>query len=401
MRYLLSLRTIAIGAQVVALLLMYFSFSLHFPIWPVFLIISCLSVFTVVSLRRAHHQQKTSSGDIQKQLIVDVIALTLLVYFTGGSTNPFIFFFLLPIVFAAATLNFKQTCLISGLAMISYTALMFFHIPILQHSHHQQGFNLHIWGMWYGFLISSGLLTYYVSRIGISIRKRDRALARAREENLKADQILALGTLAAGTAHELGTPLSTMAVLARELEHEHADNPSLSEDLQILREQIDRCKTILSRMAIDAGQSQAHAGHLMALDIYLQQLVKEWHQSRPDTGFKYHSEGIEPTPEIIAETTLGQTIHNVLNNAANACESVVECESVWDETNLTLRVLDDGPGFNAAQDSASGGLGIGLFLSRITLNRLGGELRLQNRSDNKPGTEAIINLPLQAIRLST
>jgi len=401
MRYLLSLRTIAIGTQVIALLFMYFNFDLRFPLLPISAIILGLSLFTVLSIRITRSKGNTRPRDIQIQLIMDVLSLSLLVYFTGGSTNPFIFFFLLPITFAAATLNFRQACLIAGLAAISYTLLMFFHVPILTDSHHQHGFNLHIWGMWYGFLISSGLLTYYVSRIGLSIRKRDRALAMAREESLMSDQILALGTLAAGTAHELGTPLATMAVLAREMELGHVDKKELTDDLNLLRQQIDQCKSILSRMAVDAGQAQAEAGHPLRLDEYLNQLITDWQSLHPDQSINISMEGTGPVPEIIADTTLGQAIHNVLNNAANACQTRIEFLAQWDNNHLTIRISDDGPGFNEQDQKQAGGMGIGLFLSRITLNRLGGEIILNSRQAPLAGTEAVISLPLEKVCISS
>jgi two-component system sensor histidine kinase RegB len=409
LRYLLSLRAIAIGAQVVALVFMYFRFSLHFPLLPVILIIAGISLFTLVSILRNPDGTPIGPRTIQVQLIVDVIALSLLVYFTGGSSNPFIFFFLLPITFAAATLNFRQACLIAGLAALSYTVLMFFHVPLLDSGHHQHGFNLHIWGMWYGFLISSALLTYYVSRIGLSIRKRDRALARAREENLQADQVLALGTLAAGTAHELGTPLATMAVLARELEHGLERQPERIEDLRVLRQQIDRCKTILSRMAVESGEAHAEGGQALPVNRYLDNLVREWRELRPDQETDVSIQGTEPAPSIIAERTLDQAIHNVLNNAANACRSRISFSAYWDNNRLEIHVIDDGMGIEACDEGVrdattgegeTGGLGIGLFLSRITLNRLGGDLRLQNRTAPDTGTEAVITLPLARLRTS-
>ncbi|MDX1518981.1 MAG: ATP-binding protein, partial [Gammaproteobacteria bacterium] len=399
MRYLLSLRTIAIAAQVLALLFMHFSFSLQFPVLPVMLIILGLGLYTGLSFIRLRSDHRVTPVDIQIQLVIDIIALTLLVYFTGGSTNPFIFFFLLPITFAAATLNFRQACLIAGIAAVSYTALMFFHVPVLHHNH-DRGFDLHIWGMWYGFLISSGLLTYYVSRIGLSIRRRDRALARAREETLKSDQVLALGTLAAGTAHELGTPLATMAILTREMQREHADKKELLEDLKLLRQQIDRCKSILSRMAMDAGQTQAESGRPVSLDEYLQNLLDDWKSLQPDQLTETSMDGPRPAPEIISDTTLGQAIHNVLNNAANACRESIVCNAHWDESRLTMTISDDGPGVNEGDRSGPRGLGIGLFLSRITLNRLGGDITLGNRPPPEHGTRAVITLPLEKIRIA-
>ncbi len=395
LRYLLSLRSIAIGAQILALIFIFFNFSLLLPWWQVIAVITALAVYTVYSLLKLRRKQRIRSRHILQQLIVDVIALSLLVYFTGGSTNPFIFFFLLPITFAAATLNLKQTCLIAGLAAISYTALMFFHVPMLHDSDHQHGFDLHIWGMWYGFLVSSGLLAYYVSRIGLSFRRHDRALAKAREANLKTEQVLALGTLAAGTAHELGTPLATMAVLANELEH--VANDEIRDDIKILRTQIDRCKSILSRMAVDAGQAQADAGHPVVLDQYLHGLFDQWQPYRDHLGYHFKLNGTTPALTILSDRTFEQAILNVLNNAATAARSEIDCRVEWDAHHLTIVIVDDGAGIDRDNHQDSDGLGIGLFLSRITLNRLGGDIQLKNRAAPCNGTEATLSLPLDRL----
>ncbi|MCG8324217.1 MAG: ATP-binding protein, partial [Thiotrichales bacterium] len=353
---------------------------------------------TLFSLH-VHRHRNTRPRHIQIQLVIDVLALSLLIYFTGGSSNPFIFFFLLPITFAAATLNFRQTCLITGIAAVSYTMLMFFHVPILPDSHHQQGFDIHIWGMWYGFLISSGLLAYYISRIGISIRKRDRVLARIREEQLKSDQVLALGTLAAGTAHELGTPLATMAVLAREIEQNNQSSPELIDDVRVLRQQIDQCKSILSRMAMDAGQAQADAGQPVALDQYLENIVTDWQSLQPDPVIETDIQGSTAAPAILADTTLTQAIQNVLSNAANACRNRIEYRARWDDNHLTITICDDGAGIEPVAQSQTRGLGIGLFLSRITLNRFGGELTLDQRPAPDNGTQASLHIPLENIKI--
>ena len=285
-RYLLVLRSIAIVSMIVALLFMSFSLHIQLPLLAIALIIITLMIYTI---RSWHLQQLLliqGKTVFLQQLIVDVLSLSLLVYFTGGSTNPFIFFFLLPITFAAATLDFYQTCVVSLLAGLSYTLLMFFHVPLAMHHHAVSGFDIHIWGMWYGFIISASLVTYFVSRIGSSLRKRDKALASAREQNLQAEQILALGSLAAGTAHELGTPLSTLAILIHDLELEHQDDKELHGDLLLARQQIDRCKNILSKMATDAGLAQADTGGSLTLEDYLGKMLDDWQSLRPDAKLK-------------------------------------------------------------------------------------------------------------------
>lgn len=385
---------------------MQFTFGLPIPLVPIAILIVILMLFTEYSWNQLQHSNTVGHPHYMIQLVVDISGLSLLIYLTGGSTNPFIFFFLLPITFAAASLNFKQTCIIACLAAACYTLLMFYHVPLLQHSEHSDGFDLHVWGMWYGFLISAALLTYFVSRIRATVLKRNQALAVAREENLRADQVLALGTLAAGTAHELGTPLSTMAVLTKELEYDYQHEPDTLKNLQLLREQINRCKTILSRMATNAGTSQAEKGKPVLIHDYFSELLQEWKTLRPETELVTQLSGTAPDIQIIVDVTVKQSIINVLNNAADAADSQVIFNADWDSELLQIEIMDDGEGIDpeiknnigwpGISDKQPEGIGIGLFLAQITLNRLGGHLQINNQSVK--GAQVSIQLPLSQFK---
>jgi two-component system, sensor histidine kinase RegB len=409
--YLLLLRLFAVGGQLLALGLMVWVFELPLPWLPITVIISLLLIYTLFSWRHAREAKASSDGAIVRQLLADVGALSGVVYFTGGSANPFITLFLLPITFAAASLRPRHTWLIATTAIVAYTLLMFFHQPLLHQQHHHpahaaDGFSLHLWGMWYGFIISAALLAFFVARIGTALRERDRALAAAREEALRGQQLVAMGTLAAGTAHELGTPLSTMAIVVNDLEHEYREQPQLAESLQLLRQQIARCKTVLARMAADAGELQADAGRQQPVDKYLKTLVAEWQQLRQDVELEQHWRGSEPAPAIITDRVLTQALLNVLNNAADAAISRVTIAATWSDDLLSLEVTDDGSGMDQdarlragvvpySSKPAGEGLGLGLFLARTTLQRFGGRLELHDAPEG--GVRVSIMLPLQPI----
>jgi len=268
---------------------------------------------------------------------------------------------------------------------------------------HQGGTQIHLWGMWFGFILTASLVAYFVARISSTVRQQDRALAEAREEALRADRILALGTLAAGTAHELGTPLSTMAVITGELLNDYQDDKELSNELVLLKEQIQRCKTILGRMSSDAGQSQADTGRKIKVDSYIQEIINNWQQTRSDIDFDIKLKPSGETPNIIVDQTLTSAIINILNNAADASSKKIHIICSWSNTSMDIEVIDDGHGIKEQHQPLLGksifstkpsdqGLGIGLFLAETTLTRMGGKISLNNNKDG--GAHAEISIPL-------
>ncbi|MGH8656050.1 MAG: ATP-binding protein [Gammaproteobacteria bacterium] len=407
LHYLLWLRTLAVGTQLVAVFTTYQRLSIPFPILPVSLVIISLAAFTLCSWWYISAGHPVYERFFSAQLLADIVALTVLLFFTGGSANPFISLLLLPVTVAAATLMTNYRIAIAAAAAACYTALMVAHVPDPHWMHQSQGFAVHMWGMWFGFLLSAGLVVYFVARMGSALREHDRALAQAREQALEAEQLIELGTLAAGTAHELGTPLSTIAVIAGELNREHAQNVAFGPKLRLLREQVMRCKQILARLAARAGQTQADCGHRLPVKDYLEELVADWYTQRPNVKLLTRWEGDLAEPQIIADRTLTQAIVNILNNAADASVEAVELHASWTPEALQIQIHDRGKGIpgglvervGSAFVSTKGpdkGMGLGLYLARSTLNRLGGTVQLTPRPDR--GVTASIVLPLAPLR---
>jgi two-component system sensor histidine kinase RegB len=246
--------------------------------------------------------------------------------------------------------------------------------------------------------------------MGISIRERDKDLALAREQALRNEQIIALGTLAAGAAHELGTPLATMAVVTGELQHEYAQNSEFQNNVRILRDQISHCKRTLTQLLADAGQARAEDVSGQAVDSFLRQVLDKWQLMRPSVKFTYHASGVEPPPQILNTQLLSQSILNLLNNAADASLKHIEVEVKWNHSELHLQILDYGEGLSGEAVQRAGqaffttkprgqGFGIGLFLANANIERFGGSVRLMNREGQDGGacTEVILPLIRQSI----
>ena len=375
------------------------------PLAPVLAIIALFATFNMITLLRLRRvERRVSEQELFLQLLGDVVILAALLHFTGGSTNPFVSLFLVPLTLAAAALPGRYTWAIAAAALCCYSLLMVWYVP-LPHQH-GENFNLHVLGMWFGFVLSAALISYFAVKMNATLRERERALAHAREERLRSERLVALGTLAAGAAHELGTPLATMAVLSKELENDCAALPSVAGQLRILRGEIGRCKRILASLAVSAGQSQALGGRRQALDDYLAEVAAQWRESHPQLALHHKWEGPQPAPQIVADQTLTHAFTNILNNAADASPHSVECRGRWSSDHLWLEICDRGAGISDMVEARLGepffttkpdgeGMGIGLFLAQATIQRLGGSVQLLNRSGGGACTR--IELPLAGV----
>lgn len=409
LRRIFVLRNVVIAfLSSTALALVYFDIPIH--LLPIIASVGAMLLLNGWTLLRLRNSTHIRDGELFAQLLGDIAALTLLFYFTGGYSNPLVWMYLLPLAIAAITLPPRLVWATTTLAIACYSALVFFHVP-LSHLHVNDlvgvGLDTHLAGMWLGFIVSALLVAGFVSRIGQNLRENDRLIAEAREQVLESERMLALGTLAAATAHELGTPLATMAVLAGELSDEHASNLPLAQDLALLRNEIGRCKEILSSLAASAGQMRGEGASSIALDDFLSETLQRWRDTRPALQFDCELQGVSPAPRIAADRTLGQALVNLLDNAADASPERIEMHGGWDAAELRIDIRDFGnqltpkiatlagtPFFTTKQEK---GMGIGLYLARTILGRHGGDVNLE--SNEQGGTVTRIRLPLAKLEL--
>jgi two-component system sensor histidine kinase RegB len=267
-------------------------------------------------------------------------------------------------------------------------------------------YELHEDGMVINYLFTAALLTYFVNRMHGALRRREGALAEAREAQLRNESVVAIGALAAGYAHELSSPLGTVALVVSELKREHAGNAELKRDLQIIEDQVHSCKTIVSNLAQAAGQRRAESASGARLDHFIENVVERVRALHPGATIVPRLDTRTPPPSIVAEETLRQAITNLVQNAAQVSPEHVDMSADWSNGELRVVVLDRGPGFSAevlerlgrpatSSRAASGGMGMGLMLSVTTLERLGGRLELGNVPGG--GARAVLVLPLRSI----
>ncbi len=402
LRHLLLLRLLVVLGPCVMLLWLRFGLMppQPLPLWSIILFLG-LMVLAFMALRlRTRLAAPVTAWELFTYLQLDVLALTMLLFFSGGASNPFVSLLLLPLIITAALLPSGCVWTMAGVTIVVYTTLMFYYLPlpgIL--SGHGPGFHAHLWGMWLVFVISTLLIAGFVARLAAALRQRDRQVAYLREKALRDEQILTLGMFAAGAAHELGTPLSTIAVLAKELEHAHGEDTLLRDDLHTLRQQVEVCKSILGDLLKSADLATDREA-AQTLDVLLERTRHRWQLLRPQIPLRVSCAGVSPLPTITAPQTIGQTLISLLNNAADACPKGVDLAGRWDARRVIIEIRDQGPGLSPeAMDRAGeaffstkdGGTGIGLLLANAALERLGGQVSLFR--DPQGGACTRIDLP--------
>ncbi len=378
-------------------------------------VFALLATAHVLSWRLAGHAGKPApnpaDGQLFVQLMIEVAVVAALLYFAGGATNPFVWLMLLSVTIAATLLPKLETWCVALEAVGLYTLLMRYYVPLpAVHLPMGSSFAAHIFGMWIGFMLSAFLIAHFVAGMTADVRVRDAALARAREQALRDEQLANLGLLAASAAHELGTPLSTLTVLADEaaLDFEAGDASSAAAKMERMRGQLVRCKEALRAMASAAGAEGARSGRPVDLAAFLRETVEAWRGRRPDLTVRCSIGEAAPPVRLVAEQSLTSALTNLFDNAADESPDDVEISADWDDEALAVRVEDRGRGFAPGLEARVGhapftgkppgrGLGLGLYLSTRVIDRLGGELRIEPRRGG--GTAVEVILPLESLRL--
>ncbi len=408
LKLLFWLRMIAIASQVAAVVLAERVLAGPLPVRELGLAIGALALWNALSYRSVHARRNVQDREVALHLFVDIVALTAVLYFTGGPTNPFVSLYLVPISLAAISLPTRYAWLTAAVCGAGYSLLWWRNVPLPPvHERFGTEFDLHLAGRWVNFVIAGVLIVSFVGRMAWLVRERDRELAAMRERALRDQQLVELGTLAAGTAHELNTPLSTLAILASELADTSTD-PEQERQLRAMLDEIEVINERLNRIATGVNAERSAGARQVDLKAFLDDLLRQWAELHPDIELGVNVAAGDRRMPIVAEATIEQAIRNVLDNAAHATLANggrrIDVTGELAGTRLTLAVTDQGAGLDPAVRDDVGlkivstkehGLGIGLLLSRAALQRFGGRLDLKNRP--KGGVEAQIELPLDAL----
>ncbi|WP_287809057.1 ATP-binding protein [Pseudomonas sp.] len=358
-----------------------------------------LLLCTVTALR-VRASLPVTEQEYALQLTCDLLLHSALLYYSGGSTNPFVSYYLVPLTIAAVTLPWLYSVILSGIALACYSVLLvrFYPLPTLPIARE----NLQNYGMWLSFALAAGVITFFAAKMAEELRRQEQMRAQRREEGLRDQQLLAVATEAAGAAHELGTPLATMSVLLKEMRQDHPD-PALQEDLAVLQDQVKLCKETLQQLVRAAEANRRMAVMEQPVTAWLDEALNRWHLMRPEATYRFQRLGQGEVPELAPPPDLTQALLNLLNNAADACSEGLEVRLDWNAEDIFIVIRDHGPGVPLAIAEQIGkpffttkgkGFGLGLFLSKASVTRAGGSVKLY--SHEQGGTLTELRLPRDA-----
>ena len=411
MLQLIELRWIAVVGQVTTIAGAILIFDINLPLVHMLQVLACLIAFNIASHLRWHEKKPVSNAEIFMALLVDVATLTVQLYLSGGTTNPFAFLYLLQIIISAVLLEAWSTWTIVLITLVCLGLLAVFAQPLALPFDHARGIaSLYVQGMLICFALNAGLLVIFVSRISGTVREKAAQLAELRQRAAEEDHIVRMGLLASGAAHELGTPLATLSVILGDWKRmpEFRNSPDLLEEIGEMQTQLQRCKSIVSGILLSAGKARGESAVRTTIHTFLDGLAEDWEDSRPVKDFEYENRIVDDIP-VVFDSALKQSIDNLLDNALEASPTgwVSLTASVEDGV-LTLVVRDRGAGFapgvlaqfgkpyQSTKGRAGGGLG--LFLVVNVARTLGGAVVARNRDEG--GAEVTLTIPLAAISLS-
>jgi two-component system, sensor histidine kinase RegB len=407
LRTLSNLRWMAVAGQSTALFVVYFGFGYPLPIVPCAGAIAASVVINVALALRYPPTHRLTSREATIYLAFDTVQLAALLYLTGGITNPFALIFVAPVVIAATTLNLGNTLILAAIAFAAVCLISVFHKPLpWAPGEHLDLPALYQAGIWASLVIGIGFTSIYAWRMASEGARLSAGLAASQLALSRERRMASIGALAAAAAHELGTPLGTIAVVARELERALPKGSVEADDASLLREQAERCRAILARLANPEEGMLGETARL-PLGAFLEDLAESYRSEDLDVSIDLKSdvEG-DVEPQVWRAPELLHGLGNIIDNAADFARSRIRIEARWNPSQLRIAVEDDGPGFApdiferigepyitsrpghfALGDSEIGptgtldkheGMGLGFFIAKTLLEQTGAKVMAIN-----------------------
>lgn len=401
---LILIRWIAVGGQATAILTVYLGMGYDLPLFACFsAILASAASNGWLAMRRA---PKARLGDREAALVLgfDLLQLAVLLFLTGGLHNPFSIMILAPVTVSATILSRNATVALVGLGIAAISFLGLFHMPLPWNPPGEFSHPLpYVLGIWTGLSVAAVFVSAYVWSVAEEARKMSEAFAETRQALAREQRFAAVGGLAAAAAHELGSPLATIAVVAGELARQVPPGSEFTEDIQLLISQSNRCRDILAELSRHPGEM----GSMPFEHIPLSALVEEAGQPHKadrasiDLDFGLDPRDRSPQPEIARSPEVLLAVGTLIQNAMQFARESVEVTVAWSRDEAEISIVDDGPGFPhdvlmaigepyvSSRRSEEGHMGLGIFIAQTLLERTGASISFGNND----GAEVVIRWP--------
>lgn len=424
LRTLVRLRWLAVIGQAIAVLFVSLGLGFKMPFQACLAVIALSAWVNVFLSLRWRSGQMLSVQAAGLLLAYDIAQLALLLYLTGGIENPFAFLFLVPVTVSATSLTNRWTMALTVMAFVFVTLLANWHMPLPWNV--AEDFKVpvtYVAGLWVAILCGIGFSAIYARRMAHESRIMSNALNATELVLAREQRLSALDGLAAAAAHELGTPLATIALVAKELKREVPRNFAHGDDLDLLISQAARCREILGRLSDREQAADDIFGHVK-LSVMLEDQVAPLRGSDVVVEIKCQDEGKSIEPVLKRNPGLSYGLSNILANAIDFAETSVVVEAKWTQNSVSILVRDDGPGFDQSiidrlgdpyvttrpgydgtpephEDGRHEGMGLGLFIAKTLLERSGATVFLGNLVQPAHGAEVTLTWPRRALDVAS
>ncbi len=396
LRTLIVLRWIAIFGQLAAITVAQRMYTLDLNIGLCFLAIGASIIINLVAVFVYPENKRLSEPEVAGMLTLDILQLAFLLALTGGLSNPFALLIVAPVAISATALKPLTTSAIAAVSVLAASVIAIWHFPLVT----QAGVvlaqpSIFIFGFWVAIVIGIIFLAVYAGRVTGELHAMSEALAATQMALSREQKLTDLGGVVAAAAHELGSPLATIKLASSELIEELDDKPELLEDAQLIREQADRCRDILRSMG-QAGKDDLHIRQA-PISAVIREAAEPHGDRGKDIVFDFGDEPRQPVVDRRPEIIHG--LRNLVQNAVDFAQSTVWVDVFWTDEQLTVRIIDDGPGFPTSVINRIGdpfvhhrrqrvgrrpgyeGMGLGLFIAKTLLERSGAEMSFANAND--------------------
>ena len=412
---LYRMRWIAILGQIAISLIAHYVYGFVLPITWMIIVISLELIFQAVTAYRIANNHQFADLELFLHLLVDVLFLTGIVFLNGGTNNPFTYLLLIPVALGNFMLQPRQLILLTLIVCIIYFVLHMYHVPLsMERGPDHRLFSLHLVGMLVNFEITAFILALFgLTARGVFLAQQSK-IQLLREKQMKDEQVLSLGIMSANAAHDLSTPLSTIAIIADDLSHNEAVKKSVEDDIELMRTEIQRCKTIIDQLSQRSKDSRDKIISSADDDVQTQnlqqqltRLVETWTIIRPEIELELSLDESLSTRASGIEINVEQAISNLLNNAADASleneQNKITFSARVNAQELEILIQDYGSGIPQSLAKQLGkqitdsqkptGLGWGHFLSNASIEHSGGTVTIK---ENEFGTITRIVIPVGA-----